>query len=164
MALVSEKKGHPFCHREEKKDTHFAIEKGKKGHPFCHRVFWISCFISRRIAQRVHTRGKKEEKKDTHFVIEIFGYPVLFRAGSPSESIRACRYPLTTARRHGPPCRPKVELWNHGAIAQKTGNSVGLLSCTWFRISCKASMFWLQIARWSAQWTGLSRWLLKSLE
>ena len=43
------------------------------------------------------------------------------RAGSPSESIRACRYPLVTARRHGPPCRPKVELWDHGAPSRAPG-------------------------------------------
>ena len=96
--------------KEEKKEK----KERKKGHPFSHGS--------------EKRRREKEGKKDTHFAIEIFGYPVLFRAGSPSESIRACRYPLTTARRHGPPCRPKVELWNHGAIAQKTGNSVGLLS------------------------------------
>ena len=34
------------------------------------------------------------------------------RAGPPSESIRACRYPLVTARRHGPLCRPIAWLWN----------------------------------------------------
>ena len=47
------------------------------------------------------------------------------RAGSPSESTRTCRFPLVTARRHGPPCRAKVELWDQSLRKPETTSGCG---------------------------------------